>query len=494
MVGISMRDAVSPCAISGGRGKEWSATGTLAIVAVCQILVSACSGSRMIGNPDSAVDGIEEAGADNFSDSTVADVVDDSDTTVEMAEDTLAEVCHDLDGDGYYDISCGGDDCDDGDPGVHPYAEEVCLDGVDQDCDGVIDGPTFLDATLQVAQINYYQGFDIGAKDDGFGMVWATAQVGNTELFFRYFELDSSTLLDATRLDDGHFLQAPAVDWSGDRWGIGYLFNDTTTSGLESVVFLGIDDTGAIVTPRTTVSAGEGWVPNIGWAGTFFGIVYHDDLMQVVAVGEDGGVVAGPSDFGSPEEELMSPASLAWTGSLLGISWDGPSIFDVTGEHYTIRFMLVDPVSWSLGPIVHAVRQEAVDGPIIQPSMVWNGSDFGITWVLRRSVGGVYYTRLDEAGTQLQPPMIVEPHGMQAHIVWTGSEYGMTWNRIEEKQCFFATMDTSGMFTSAVVDLTPAAMFCESRLAWSGSEFGLLWRTQIASGTVLYFNRIGFCD
>lgn len=46
----------------------------------------------------------------------------------------------DTDGDGFIALDCGGDDCDDRDFLVNPAAAEVCDNGLDDDCDGSVDG------------------------------------------------------------------------------------------------------------------------------------------------------------------------------------------------------------------------------------------------------------------------------------------------------------------------------------------------------------------
>ena len=49
----------------------------------------------------------------------------------------LADECPDVDKDGYTDQRCGGQDCDDTDAAIHPDAEDIPNDGIDQNCDGV---------------------------------------------------------------------------------------------------------------------------------------------------------------------------------------------------------------------------------------------------------------------------------------------------------------------------------------------------------------------
>ena len=66
--------------------------------------------------------------------------------TVEEAWDTIVEqlsdparACdpsHDQDADGFCDVEHGGADCNDGDPRVHPGADELEADGIDQNCNG----------------------------------------------------------------------------------------------------------------------------------------------------------------------------------------------------------------------------------------------------------------------------------------------------------------------------------------------------------------------
>jgi V8-like Glu-specific endopeptidase len=102
--------------------------------------------------------------------------------------------CGDGDGDGYNDASCGGDDCNDGDPSVNPGAAEICDNGIDDDCDGATDGS---DGDCTVICDNDGDGVDgvqCGGNDcDDFN---ALIRPGLTEICDDGFDNDCNGLTD----------------------------------------------------------------------------------------------------------------------------------------------------------------------------------------------------------------------------------------------------------------------------------------------------------
>lgn len=57
-------------------------------------------------------------------------------------DDPVDPDCEDNDGDGFFDATCGGTDCDDGNSAVNPDAWENLQNGIDDNCDGLVDVPT----------------------------------------------------------------------------------------------------------------------------------------------------------------------------------------------------------------------------------------------------------------------------------------------------------------------------------------------------------------
>jgi hypothetical protein len=113
------------------------------------------------GNGDAAPDAVAANPADGASSSTAADA---------LAQDAATDPC-DQDGDGHkaMGLTCGGDDCCDGDPNVYPgqttyFATPTACGGYDYDCDGI--------ATTQYGLASC-QSSVLSCSGDGFNQITA---------------------------------------------------------------------------------------------------------------------------------------------------------------------------------------------------------------------------------------------------------------------------------------------------------------------------------
>jgi len=121
---------------------------------------------------------------------------------VEPDEGDTEPVCVDSDRDGFLPASCDGGDCDDSKAAVHPLATEVCGDGLDNDCDGVVDNVDADDDGVIAAECGG------GDCDDADPLVGP----GMVEVCFNEVDEDCSGQLDDLDLDhDG----APSAECGG---------------------------------------------------------------------------------------------------------------------------------------------------------------------------------------------------------------------------------------------------------------------------------------
>jgi len=87
--------------------------------------------------------------------------------------------CWDHDGDGYYKETCGGADCDDTDPEVNPGVDEICSNGIDDDCDGMIDEPDCVAEFILELEATYEEGelsldFTLGTPEPA---IWSASLI-----------------------------------------------------------------------------------------------------------------------------------------------------------------------------------------------------------------------------------------------------------------------------------------------------------------------------
>ncbi|MCB9761108.1 MAG: FG-GAP repeat protein [Alphaproteobacteria bacterium] len=199
-----------------------------------------------------------------------------------------------------------GLDCDDGDPQIHPDADEVC-DGVDNDCDGDADEDDALDADTWYAD----------SDADGFG---------DPDQPRAACALPDSYSADASDCDDSDAGVNPGEDEVCNDW------KDNNCDGTDN----GCAHSGGRLLTQADArfigdSAGDGAGAGLGGVGDLNGDGFDDIAVGAPDAGSHGeayvlyGPVSGQIDLGSADA-VITTTSQSSTSAQLGAAFGGADL------------------------------------------------------------------------------------------------------------------------------------------------------------------------
>ncbi|MDI3289084.1 putative metal-binding motif-containing protein [Polyangium sp. 15x6] len=320
----------------------------------------------------------------------------------------------DNDGDGFRgprpgtqpgDPNACGDDCDDKSELAYPGGTEVC-DGVDNDCNGVVDdGATYIPLLNEPIRLSG----DIAPAGTG-GLAWsgtsyAAAYTGTVSGFSMRLNMLAPTGVPLGPeapivFQNGDNAGGPIV-WVGDRYGIAW---QDRRSGDYEVYFTLLDESGAKVLPDTRLSFAEGFSINVslGWTGGEFIVAWQDEregLFDLYAqrLSIDGAPIGGnvklTQAFNVGNEAPQMAAGL----SSIGVAWaPGDAL-----QHF-IQFQVFNQ---DLTPRSQAVSLTQGSSDSVYPTVVWNQDRYVVAWFDKTAnPKAIYGAVVDEDGNILVEP------------------------------------------------------------------------------------------
>lgn len=428
-----------------------------------------------------------------------------ADADAEVREDPVPEpeeepgpTCWDSDGDGHEDEECGGDDCDDSDPDVYPGAPEVCLDGVDQDCDTVVDGLTKMLEDVRITNDSQASSFpSIAWTGSEYAVAWNDGRDGIYNPYLVRISGDGAVVGSEILISDTSATAwYPSVAWTGSELGVGW------EEGGD-VWFARLTPEGSPIGSVVMASRDAGRVSfasSVLWTGSEFAVFFPEEVgsdswLKMVRLNPDGTyIIDSELELASLLGDWPGFPSAVWTGSEYGLSWHS----ERDGE-MDVSFMAFVPEDV---PGATEVRITDNPGSSMYPDLAWTGSELGL--IYHDEVDGrteIFLSRISSDGSPLGTSVRLTEEGQSRRpdLVWTGSEFGVSWDddRDGNLEIYFRLVSADAVMMGPEMRITNAdEMSRDVGLVWTGSEIGLTWHDHrnAAHNSEIYFNRLGFCE
>ncbi len=342
--------------------------------------------------------------------------------------------------------SCG-DDCDDSNPMAFPGGVEVC-DGVDNDCNGIVDdGAQFspVGDVVQVSDGTHAEPQSLGySGGSGYMSVYSA-------------EVDSRTSIYLHALSDTGTSTAPAVKftpspadayggplvWIGDRYGIAWSDRREArgrTLNYE-VYFNLVNPDGTKRNADLRVTNAEGFSINVAlaWTGNEFVLVWQDDgisfsgqdALFAQRVDVSGAAIGGNVRLVDDDNAGQTGPTIAAGVRSLGVVW-----LRGDAEHHEIMFA---PFDSELKALAAPVSLAGMVGTGVYPIIVHNQSEYIIAWYdPESSPTTIYGTVRGELGEEIVAPHTLTkttmharypsilPYGDRSLLIWSDDRDGNT--------------------------------------------------------------------
>ncbi|MBK7396398.1 MAG: putative metal-binding motif-containing protein [Myxococcales bacterium] len=417
----------------------------------------------------------------------------------------------DLDGDGHRAPLAGkkpgepgscGDDCDDKSAAAFPGNKEIC-DGVDNDCDGIVDNDaryvppaTGPDAIRVSGDVQEASPAGLAFANEQYLAMYNGRLSGKLRVYGA--ALDplgnklSESLLNKSTVDSVE----GRVAWNGAQFGV--VWSDRRDASWE-LYFSRLDKTGAKLDPDLRISEGDGsWSigASLVWTGKEFVVAFQDqrDLdpqfnVWGQRISVDGKLVGGNVKL---VDDVSSGPDLAVGLGTLGIVWTQ----QISATQYDSYLRIL---SRELAPVSEPIKiSSGKSGE--SPTIVWNGDRYVVAFFDK--VGApktIYGAAYDEKGgvvvplTQLTespkfsryPTML--PLGDRLLLVWSDTKDGASGYELYSKMLDKKLVAIGGesRITSAPGESVGAGMAFGPK-----GDVGVLFRDDRLGTVQTYFTRL----
>jgi hypothetical protein len=245
------------------------------------------------------------------------------------------------------------------------------------------------------------------------------------------------------------FVSAPAIAVSGDAIGLSFL---RLESFRRAVYFTVVGPSGPGESHRISPGGTETYEPSAAASATGYGIAFSDDRHGPWR--QEGAVMVGNTEI-----------------YFARVGTDG-------------------------APVGAEVRISDADGLSGAPSLVWNGSRFGVAWVDRRTgFGAIHFAVIDADGAIATPDVRLAggPDALSPSLSWNGEEWGVAWAAGPEgrEQIHFARIDASGHRIGEPARITTVPRERRSPRAVFGGSWILAWAEPTSGSATIHAARVG---